>query len=87
MQDTEIKFINHASVLVSQGEVGLLSDPWYQNSVFHKGWRLIYEMDSEEILKVLEKTSHIYISHEHPDHFNTGFLLNDKVKKKIFSPS
>ena len=85
MQDTEIKFINHASVLVNQGEVGLLSDPWYKNSVFHKGWRLIYETHQEEISNVLEKTSHIYISHEHPDHFNTGFLLNEDIKKKIFS--
>ena len=85
MNNTKIKFINHASVLVTYENVGILSDPWYENSVFHNGWRLIHETTLEETLNVLDFTSHIFISHEHPDHFNPGFLFNEKIKNKILS--
>ena len=80
---TIIEFVNHASVLVSFGKVGILSDPWYSQSVFHDGWRLLYENDNDYINNVLDRTTHIYLSHEHPDHFNPKFLLIDNIKKKI----
>ena len=40
---TSIEFINHASVLLTYNKTSILSDPWYFNSVFNKGWRLLYE--------------------------------------------
>ena len=64
----KIEFINHASVLVSNEEVSLLSDPWYQGDAFHKGWNLIHEFNDDDILNLLERVTHIWISHEHPDH-------------------
>ncbi len=80
---TTIEFVNHASVLIRFGKIGILSDPWYSKSVFHHGWRLLHENEDKYIDEVLDRTSHIYISHEHPDHFNPGFLLTDEIKKKI----
>ena len=80
---TTIEFVNHASVLIRFGKIGILSDPWYSKSVFHNGWRLLHENENQYINEVLDRTSHIYISHEHPDHFNPGFLLTDEIKKKI----
>ena len=80
---TTIEFVNHASVLITYGNVGILSDPWYSKSVFHNGWRLLYENSEDYIDKVLDNTTHIYLSHEHPDHFNPAYLLNDKIKNKI----
>ena len=85
MNETKIKFLNHASVLITHGGIGILSDPWYQNTVFHNGWRLIHETKLDEALNALNHTSHIFISHEHPDHFNPGFLFNEKIKTKILS--
>ena len=38
---TSIQFINHASIIVSDGEIGVLSDPWYTGDAFHKGWNLL----------------------------------------------
>ena len=81
--ETKIEFINHASVLISYGKIGILSDPWYFSSVFHKGWRLIHENQMDYIKSVFSKTSHIYISHEHPDHFNPKFLLEKSIKDLI----
>ena len=80
---TTIEFVNHASVLIRSGKIGILSDPWYSKSVFHYGWRLLYENENKYINEVLDRTSHIYISHEHPDHFNPSFLLTDEIRKKI----
>ena len=80
---TTIEFINHASVLLKYNQTGILSDPWYFNSIFNKGWRLIYENNIEYIKETLNKVSHIYISHEHPDHFNPQFLNTNAIKEII----
>ncbi len=81
---TSLTFINHASVLVSHGEISLLSDPWYQGDAFHKGWNLIHEFADDEITQLLDKVSHIWISHEHPDHFSIMFFkkFGAKIKDK-----
>ena len=56
---------------------------------FNKGWNLLYENKTEEILDVLYKTSFIWISHEHPDHFSIKFfqeyqkLIKEKNKNFI----
>ena len=69
-----IKFINHASVLINQGKKGILCDPWYSSNAFHKGWNLLYENSVEDIIEVINMTSFIWISHEHPDHFSIKFF-------------
>jgi len=69
-----IEFVNHASVLISDGQSGLLSDPWYFGEAFHQGWALLIETQPPEILRILGNTTHIWISHEHPDHFSPPFF-------------
>lgn len=82
----EITLINHASTLVDTGEIKILTDPWFRGSAFNNGWNLIYEnqKSDEEILKLVD---FIWISHEHPDHFqpsffikNREFIVNHKIK-------
>ena len=81
-----IQFINHASILIGNDEKAILSDPWYSGSAFDDGWSLLYENEKNEILKILSKTSHIWISHEHPDHFSIKFFNDyyEFIKDKIF---
>ena len=81
---TSLQFINHASILVKHGDISLLSDPWYQGDAFHKGWKLIHELKDQEINNLLERVTHIWISHEHPDPFSILFFkkFGDKLKKK-----
>jgi len=80
MTKTDIKFINHASVLISHGDTKILSDPWYKGPVFHNGWRLLHEIEEKKVIDILKTVTHIFISHEHPDHFNTSFFLNQNIK-------
>jgi len=77
---SKIEFVNHASVLISYSDIGILTDPWYRGSAFHKGWNLFYENDALEIIKILDNTTHIWISHEHPDHFSVDFFIRYKNK-------
>lgn len=88
--NNSIEFVNHASVIISGQEIRLLSDPWYSLSAFHDGWNLIYENSENDVLKILEKITHIWISHEHPDHFSIVFfkkyqeLIKNKKIKILF---
>ena len=79
-----IKFINHASILISNGRKTVLTDPWYSGTSFDDGWMLLYENKINEIERILDEVNFIWISHEHPDHFSIKFLLNyeDILKQK-----
>lgn len=70
----QIEFVNHASVLITEGEIALLTDPWYSGSAFHKGWSLLVETPDDEVDRLLDRVSHIWLSHEHPDHFSIKFF-------------
>ena len=76
--NTNIKFLNHASVIIENEHVKLLSDPWFFGDVFHKGWSLIFENDEKDITEILEEITHIWISHEHPDHLSIPFFKKNK---------
>ena len=62
-----IDFVNHASIVVTAGDVRLISDPWLEGTVFHDGWALTARtvMTFEDFKDI----THIWFSHEHPDHF------------------
>lgn len=81
--DTTIEFINHASVLVGYKNISILSDPWYSGDAFHKGWNLLHETSDEHISKMLGRVSHIWISHEHPDHFSIKFFKTHRQSIKF----
>lgn len=77
-----IQFVNHASIIISNGKKSILSDPWYYGTSFDDGWKLLFENKKEDIFKILDNINYIWISHEHPDHFSVRFFLDfeDKIK-------
>ncbi len=74
MANSNITFINHASVKISNNETAILTDPWYEGNAFNKGWLLLYENNDKEIIQTLSDIQYIWISHEHPDHFSILFF-------------
>jgi UDP-MurNAc hydroxylase len=82
---TSIQFINHASVIVSDGKTSVLSDPWFTGEVFHKGWNLLIEIAHSDVEKLLLGVTHIWLSHEHPDHFSIPFFKTYAQKIKDLS--
>ena len=79
----KIKLINHSSIFISNEEIGILTDPWYDGFAFNDGWSLLYKNKNEDIDNLLKKTNFIFISHEHPDHFSIKFFKDyeEKIKK------
>ena len=64
---TTIHFVNHASYLQRYKKTRLLVDPWISGDAFHHGWSLLAPTASSPA--VLNNPTHIWVSHEHPDHF------------------
>src|SRR5215510_14058403 len=62
-----LNFVNHACVLLECGDMRLLCDPWLSGTIFHNGWKLLVP-DSPTCIDLAP--SHLWISHEHPDHFS-----------------
>ena len=88
--DDKISLINHASVCIRNEEICILTDPWFSGLAFDKGWALLFENNSEDIDCLVNELTHIYISHEHPDHFSVNFfakysdVLREKNVKILF---
>ncbi len=67
-----IQFINHASVKIITTQARITSDPWYSGAAFNNGWDLICA--DPGMLAAAADASHIWLSHEHPDHFSVAFF-------------
>jgi len=68
----QLEFVGHASVLLRRDPVHLLCDPWLDGAVFDNGWALL----SAPVFRPEDFASvtHLWFSHEHPDHFNVRTL-------------
>ena len=69
----KIQFNNHSSITIYNDNIGLLMDPWLSGKVFNNSWELISKTSDNFSL---ENITHIWYSHEHPDHFYPPFLIN-----------
>ncbi len=83
MFSPEITFVNHASVIFSFKKIRLITDPWLFGSAFNDSWNLISE--SKMQVEDFKDISHIWFSHEHPDHFYLSVLYSipEEIRKKI----
>lgn len=75
--------VSHSSVLIEAGSVAIWCDPWLEGKVFAESWALL---DTPiNVAEVQEKVTHIWVSHEHPDHFHLGTLrsLPQELKDRV----
>jgi len=68
----QLQFLNHASVKLITGKVRITSDPWYSGAAFNNGWDLI--RTSSDLIDIGSDATHLWLSHEHPDHFSVDFF-------------
>jgi len=83
LQDGFITFVNHASVIFSHKNIRLITDPWLFGPAFNNGWKLL--SSSKFDITDFDNITHIWFSHEHPDHFNIQVLnaIPENIRKKI----
>lgn len=68
----KIEFVTHSSVVYRRGPIQMICDPWLQGTAFDDGWALL----SPPVFKPddFADITHIWFSHEHPDHFSPRSL-------------
>jgi hypothetical protein len=78
-----ITFVGHACALIEESGVGLLMDPWLEGEAFNDSWSLFPQplLRPEDLANV----THIWISHEHPDHLSIPTIksMPAEVKSRI----
>jgi UDP-MurNAc hydroxylase len=68
----EILWVNHAAFVIESRDIRLLIDPWLFGTAFNDSWDLLVPSQFEP--KDFETVTHLWFSHEHPDHFATPVL-------------
>jgi len=73
-----IKWVNHAGYLIANHKTCILVDPWLTGDAFNNGWSLLSETAVTEA--DLHAVTHIWFSHEHPDHFSVSDIKEISTK-------
>lgn len=68
----KLTWVNHSGFLLEHEGVVLLSDPWLEGAVFDDGLDLL--LPSRFAPSDFARATHLWLSHEHPDHFCTPSL-------------
>ena len=78
-----IEWVNHASYIVRYKNIRMIADPWLFGSAFNDGWDLL--VDSKFQIEDFRNITHIWFSHEHPDHFAPQVLskIDEQTRKEI----
>lgn len=63
----KIEWVNHASFVLNHSGIRLLCDPWIEGYVFDNSWSLV--SPTRFSYQDFSRITHIWLSHEHPDHF------------------
>jgi UDP-MurNAc hydroxylase len=68
----KVTFISQASLLIRTSDCTILTDPWYMGTAFNDAWKLLPASAWDN--SMLDQVDHLWISHEHPDHFHIPTL-------------
>ena len=71
----QVTLINHACVKIAIGDAVILCDPWLSGPAFNNGWDLLIKTPLT-LDEVMTGVTHIWVSHEHPDHFVPKFFID-----------
>jgi UDP-MurNAc hydroxylase len=63
-------FLGHAGFDIRHGAMRLIVDPWLVGNAFDNGWQLLFPAPAFDPAGI----THIWFSHEHPDHFSPPSL-------------
>jgi UDP-MurNAc hydroxylase len=79
----KVQLISHASVVIETSDCAVWTDPWLRGKVFNDSWTLLPVHGFHE--SMLQKITHLWISHEHPDHLNFATLgaLPESFKARV----
>jgi len=79
----KIEWVNHAAFVVESGGVRLMTDPWLEGRAFDDGWAHL--APTQFRFDDFASITHVWISHEHPDHFSPANLrkIPENARRRI----
>lgn len=82
----KITFLGHAGVLIESGDIRLACDPWFSDrGAFLSGWHQL--PDNSAFAPVLDTATHVYVSHDHQDHFDFAVLAGLPPSVPLIMPN
>jgi len=80
-----VTYLGHAAILVEAGGTRILMDPWLTDPTYHGTW---WHYPPLEIgVRDLPHIDYLYISHEHPDHFDPPTLAQLDKNVQVVIPN
>jgi len=78
-----IQLVSQASVIIRTGDAVIWTDPWLTGKAFNDSWALNPPASFDPAL--YDEITHLWISHEHPDHFHVPTLrsLPEEFKQRV----
>jgi len=67
-----VTYLGHAAILVEAGGARILMDPWLTDPTYHGTWWHFPPLQLG--VRDLPRIDYLYVSHEHPDHFDPPTL-------------
>ncbi|MEW2514655.1 MBL fold metallo-hydrolase [Streptomyces sp. NPDC046870] len=81
----KITFLGHAGALIETDEVRLVCDPWFsETGAFLAGWHQL--PDNSACAGLLDGATHVYVSHDHEDHFDADVLAALDPSVRLLMP-
>ena len=79
----KLEFVNHSSFVACAHGIRLVCDPWLEGVAFNDGWDLLAK--SAFGYDDFRDITHIWFSHEHPDHFYPPNLkkIPEELRQRI----
>ena len=68
----QVTYLGHAAIILEAGGTRILMDPWLTDPTYHGTW---WHYPPLELgVRDLPRIDYLYVSHEHPDHFDPPTL-------------
>src|SRR6185295_10842912 len=81
----KVTYIGHACMIMESGGTRILMDPWLIDPTYHGTWWHYPPLTLG--IRDLPKIDYLYISHEHPDHFDPPTLRQFDKDLKVIIPN
>lgn len=72
MNGIHVRYIYSACIIISTSDVSILCDPWFSEGIYDGSWFHFPRIESP--IQSIGNVDYIYISHIHPDHYDSKFL-------------
>jgi len=88
VQPVRIEMLGQACMAIRTGEHEVVTDPWFSGPSHLGSWRAYPELDPPAVDRMrarIDQATHVYISHDHSDHFDPAFLATLSPKILVVS--